>query len=356
MCWVIKNLLRCAFLGDDTTVQEHHPVGNLPGKSHLVGDYYHRVACLGKRLHYLEDLADSSAVEIAKNHLIEDAIKTIDVGNGSYPKSTMNHRETELKTKNDENGHIYLLLNDKVRILENDLEKENGYVNVIDKVLAPSKALAFKQVGKHASFSLFYQALEATGLNKIIEEHEIDPGYDPEVIGPHFSHKSQHGKTVYPPTRFQKFTILVESDDLLADPTKKMSKSDENPKGCVYILDEPNVIIKKFKSAVTDSDMEVAYREGKDGINNLMTIYGAVTGFSMDSIQRDFEGKGYGDFKKAVGEAVAEHLAPVRENYSRYLSEKAYLEDCYRKGAEQAERIAQRTIDKMYKKVGFVAR
>ncbi|MBQ5357684.1 MAG: tryptophan--tRNA ligase, partial [Oscillospiraceae bacterium] len=111
-----------------------------------------------------------------------------------------------------------------------------------------------------------------------------------------------------------------------------------------------------FKSAVTDSDMEVAYREGKDGINNLMTIYGAVTGFSMDSIQRDFEGKGYGDFKKAVGEAVAEHLAPVRENYSKYLSEKAYLEECYRKGAEQAERIAQRTIDKMYKKVGFVAR
>ncbi|MBP1569820.1 MAG: tryptophan--tRNA ligase, partial [Oscillospiraceae bacterium] len=74
------------------------------------------------------------------------------------------------------------------------------------------------------------------------------------------------------------------------------------------------------------------------------------------SIQRDFEGKGYGDFKQAVGEAVAEHLAPIRDNYSRYLSEKTYLEDCYRKGAEQAERIAQRTIDKMYKKVGFVAR
>ena len=142
----------------------------------------------------------------------------------------------------------------------------------------------------------------------------------------------------------------------LSDPTKKMSKSDENPKGCVYILDDPGVIVKKFKSAVTDSDMEVAYREGKDGINNLMTIYSAVTGFSMDSIERDFEGLGYGDFKKAVGEAVADHLAPVRENYSKYLSEKAYLEECYKKGAEQAERIAQRTLDKMYKKVGFVAR
>lgn len=142
----------------------------------------------------------------------------------------------------------------------------------------------------------------------------------------------------------------------LADPTKKMSKSDENPKGCVYILDDPNVIIKKFKSAVTDSDMEVRFCEGKDGINNLMTIYGSVTGFSMESIERDFAGLGYGDFKKAVGEAVAEHLAPVRENYARYVADKAYLEDCYRSGAEKAEKIAMRTIDKMYKKVGFVAR
>ena len=142
----------------------------------------------------------------------------------------------------------------------------------------------------------------------------------------------------------------------LADPTKKMNKSDENANAVVYILDDKDTIIRKFKRAVTDSDTVVRFAEGKDGINNLMTIYGAVTGFSMDSIQRDFEGLGYGDFKKAVGEAGAEHLAPVREDYNRYISEKAYLEECYRKGAEQAERIAQRTIDKMYKKVGFVAR
>ncbi len=140
----------------------------------------------------------------------------------------------------------------------------------------------------------------------------------------------------------------------LTDPTKKMSKSDENPKSCVLILDDPGVIVKKFKSAVTDSDMEVCYREGKDGINNLMTIYSAVTGLSFEQIEHDFYGKGYGDFKKAVGEAVAEHLAPVRENYNRYMSDKAYLEECYRKGAEQAERIAERTIAKMYKKVGFL--
>ena len=87
----------------------------------------------------------------------------------------------------------------------------------------------------------------------------------------------------------------------LTDPTKKMSKSDENPRSCVLILDDPNVIIKKFKSAVTDSEAEVCYREGKDGINNLMTIYSAVTGFSFESIEREFAGKGYGDFKLAVG-------------------------------------------------------
>ena len=142
----------------------------------------------------------------------------------------------------------------------------------------------------------------------------------------------------------------------LTDPTKKMSKSDENPRSCVLILDDPSAIIKKFKSAVTDSDMEVCYREGKDGINNLMTIYSAVTGFSFESIERDFAGKGYGDFKLAVGEAVAEHLAPVRENYARYIADKGYLEECYKKGAEQAERIAERTLSKMYKKIGFVAK
>lgn len=142
----------------------------------------------------------------------------------------------------------------------------------------------------------------------------------------------------------------------LTDPTKKMSKSDENPKSCVLILDDPNVIVKKFKSAVTDSESEICYREGKDGINNLMTIYSAVTGDGFDVIERDFDGKGYGVFKQAVGEAVAEHLRPVRENYERLIGDKAYLEDCYRTGADHAERIAERTLEKMYKKVGFLPR
>ena len=142
----------------------------------------------------------------------------------------------------------------------------------------------------------------------------------------------------------------------LADPTRKMSKSDANPNACITILDEPGSIVKKFKRAVTDSDMEVCYKEGKDGINNLMTIYSAVTGLTLDQITADFAGKGYGDFKTAVGEAVAEHLRPVRERYNELMDNKDYLAECYRKGAEQAQRIARRTLEKVYKKVGLLAK
>ncbi len=140
----------------------------------------------------------------------------------------------------------------------------------------------------------------------------------------------------------------------LADPLKKMSKSDPNPNGCITILDEPGTIVRKFKRAVTDSETEVCYREGKDGINNLMTIYAAVTGLSMDQITADFAGRGYGDFKAAVGEVVAEHLRPVRERYADLMNNKDYLTECYRKGAEQAARIAHRTLEKVYKKVGLL--
>ena len=140
----------------------------------------------------------------------------------------------------------------------------------------------------------------------------------------------------------------------LADPTSKMSKSDPNPRGTVYITDEPNVILKKFKSAVTDSEMSVRYADGKDGINNLMTIYSAVTGDSFEKIEANFAGKGYGDFKKAVGEAVIEELKPVQENFKRIMADKAYLVECQKKGAETAARIAQRTLDKAMKKIGFV--
>ena len=140
----------------------------------------------------------------------------------------------------------------------------------------------------------------------------------------------------------------------LTDPTRKMSKSDPNPKGTVYITDEPNVIMKKFKSAVTDSEMCVRYAEGKDGINNLMTIYSAVTGKSFEMIESEFAGKGYGDFKKTVGEAVVAELEPVQKRYNEYMSDRAYLQELWTKGADSAKKVSQRTLDKAMKKIGFL--
>ena len=140
----------------------------------------------------------------------------------------------------------------------------------------------------------------------------------------------------------------------LQDPTRKMSKSDPNPKGFVAILDEPDVIMKKFRSAVTDSEARVAYAPGKDGINNLMSIYSVFTGKSFPVIEEEFAGKGYGDFKTAVGEAVAETLRPIQERYKELMGDKAYLEECYRRGAQQAMAISGRTLEKVYKRTGFI--
>lgn len=113
----------------------------------------------------------------------------------------------------------------------------------------------------------------------------------------------------------------------LQDPTRKMSKSDPNPKGTIYLTDAPETIMKKFKSAVTDSEMCVRYAEGKDGINNLMTIYSAVTGDSLEKIESNFAGKGYGDFKKAVGEAVVAELEPFQKKYNEIIADKQYLKE-----------------------------
>lgn len=140
----------------------------------------------------------------------------------------------------------------------------------------------------------------------------------------------------------------------LQDPTKKMSKSDENPNACVLILDDKDTVIRKFKRAVTDSETEVCYREGKDGINNLMTIYSSVTGKTLDEITSEFSGKGYGDFKLAVGEAVADHLAPIRNEYQKLILDKDYLKQCYTSGALEAFKITRKTLSKVYRKVGFV--
>ncbi len=140
----------------------------------------------------------------------------------------------------------------------------------------------------------------------------------------------------------------------LQDPTQKMSKSDPNPKASISLLDSPDVILKKFKSAVTDSEACVRYADGKDGINNLMSIYSCCTGLDYDAIEKDFAGKGYGDFKVKVAEAVIEELRPVQEEYRRLMSDKQYILDTAAAGAEKAARIAGRTLTKAKKKVGLL--
>lgn len=140
----------------------------------------------------------------------------------------------------------------------------------------------------------------------------------------------------------------------LQDPTKKMSKSDTNPNACILILDDKDTIIRKCKRAVTDSDSTVRYAEGKDGINNLMSIYSSVTGKDFSAIEREFDGKGYGDFKMAVGEAVADHLRPMQETYAKLIADKAYLKECYTASDAKALAYSSRIVRKVYRKVGFV--
>ncbi len=139
----------------------------------------------------------------------------------------------------------------------------------------------------------------------------------------------------------------------LQDPTKKMSKSDPNPKASVALLDTPDDIRKKFKSAVTDSEAKVRYADGKDGINNLMSIYSCCTGLDYDAIEKEFDGKGYGDFKLAVAESVIESIKPVQDKYYELMSDKAYLEKCAAEGAMKASYVANKTLNKVMKKVGF---
>ena len=140
----------------------------------------------------------------------------------------------------------------------------------------------------------------------------------------------------------------------LAEPTKKMSKSDANPNASVGILDSRDDILRKFRRAVTDSDTVVRYAEGKDGINNLMSIYSCFTGKSYGEIEREFDGKGYGHFKLAVGETVADSLAPLRARFDELMKDKKYLEDVMKNGADRANYLARKTISKVHKKIGYV--
>ena len=144
----------------------------------------------------------------------------------------------------------------------------------------------------------------------------------------------------------------------LTNPTAKMSKSENEDTGRILLMDPPEVIMRQFKRAITDSDTEHCVRfdrENKPGVANLMTIYSACTGETYEQIEAEFAGQGYGAFKPKVGGAGVETLRPIREEATRLMKDKAYLESVYRDGARKAGYVAEKTLRKVYKKVGFVA-
>ena len=142
----------------------------------------------------------------------------------------------------------------------------------------------------------------------------------------------------------------------LSEPEKKMSKSSPNENSFVLVMDKPEAIMRKFKRAITDSEGGIYRSPEKPGVTNLIEIYSAVTGMTPEAVENEFNGKGYGVFKPAVGEAVVEALRPIREETERLLGEKGYLETLYRQGAEKAAALANRTLRKVHKKVGFAPR
>lgn len=142
----------------------------------------------------------------------------------------------------------------------------------------------------------------------------------------------------------------------LQDPTKKMSKSDENINASIYLLDEPDTIIRKFKRAVTDSGSEICYREDKPGICNLIDIYSATSGKNRDEITREFDGKGYGEFKLAVGESVVDILKPLQARMKELQADKAYIDSIIKENAEKASYTSMKTLRKVQKKLGLTER
>ena len=142
----------------------------------------------------------------------------------------------------------------------------------------------------------------------------------------------------------------------LQDPSKKMSKSDENPNGSIYLMDDPDTIMRKFKRAVTDSEGQILYRDEQPGIKNLINIYCACTGKAPDEVGREFDGKGYAEFKPAVGEAVVAVLKPLQDRVAELSKDKAYIDSVIKNNAEKAQYFANKTLRKVQKKIGFPER
>ena len=142
----------------------------------------------------------------------------------------------------------------------------------------------------------------------------------------------------------------------LKEPSKKMSKSDENPNASIYLMDDPDTIMRKCKRAVTDSEAQVLYRDAQPGIKNLIDIYSACTGKKAEEVEKEFDGRGYGDFKTAVGEAVVSVLKPLQDEVARLEKDKAYIDGIIKENAEKAGYFANKTLRKVHKKIGFPER
>ena len=142
----------------------------------------------------------------------------------------------------------------------------------------------------------------------------------------------------------------------LQEPSKKMSKSDENPNGSIYLMDDPDTIMRKCKRAVTDSEGCIRYCDEQPGIKNLIDIYSACTGKAPAEAVKEFEGKGYGELKPAVGEAVISVLKPLQDEFERLSKDKAYIDSIIKENAEKANYYAMKTLRKVQKKVGFPER
>jgi tryptophanyl-tRNA synthetase len=142
----------------------------------------------------------------------------------------------------------------------------------------------------------------------------------------------------------------------LQEPDKKMSKSDENANASIYLMDDTDTIIRKFKRAVTDSDNEIRYCDEKPGIKNLIEIYAVATGKAITDIEKEFAGVGYGEFKLAVGEAVASLLKPIQDRFAELQKDKEYIDSIIKANAEKANYFATKTLRKVQKKVGFPER
>ena len=142
----------------------------------------------------------------------------------------------------------------------------------------------------------------------------------------------------------------------LQEPTKKMSKSDENPNASIYLMDDPDTIIRKCKRAVTDSEAQILYRDEQPGVKNLIDIYRACTDKTVEEVVKEFDGKGYGDFKMAVGEAVVSILKPLQDEVARLEKDKTYIDTIIKNNAEKANYYATKTLRKVQKKVGFPER